>query len=142
MYFPNGKPFNPLLGQKTEKNLRVSFLPFLYSFVKFSKKPRKVTPQTQNIALAYQKTINIWFPRWCLMRKWFANKFISYFKIGKKWWKSISFLYVDFDNRERVSWHQIRFYIKWWASLCCNYYILVWQTWQIYAMKILRLIFN
>ena len=27
-------------------------------------------------------------------------------------------------------------------ALCCNHYILVWQTWRIYAMKILRLIFN
>ena len=90
-------------------------MPFLYSFVKFSKRPRKGTSQTQNIALAYQKTLNIWFPRWYLMRKRFANKLKIYFNIGKKWWKSIFFLYVDFDNRERVSWHQISFYIKWWV---------------------------
>ena len=117
MFLPHGKPFNTLLGQKIAKNLKFSFLPILYSFVKFAKKPRKVTLQTQNIAFAYQKTLNIWFPTWFLMRKWFANKVQSYFKIGGKndENKFLSFICINFDNRERVTCHQIRFYIKWWV---------------------------
>ena len=36
-------------------------------------------------------------------------------KSSEKYWKSNCLLQVNFENRNRVNWHQLMFYIKWWV---------------------------
>ena len=36
-------------------------------------------------------------------------------KYKEKWWKTACQLQMNFDDRKRVSWHQLMFHIKWWV---------------------------
>ena len=46
---------------------------------------------------------------------YFLQNHIFRLKSSEKYWKSNCLLQVNFENRNRVNWHQLMFYIKWWV---------------------------
>ena len=48
---------------------------------------------------------------------YFLQNHIFRLKSSEKYWKSNCLLQVNFENRNRVNWHQLMFYIKWWDFL-------------------------
>ena len=46
---------------------------------------------------------------------YFLQNHIFRLKSSEKYWKSNCLLQVNFENRNRVNWHQLMFHIKWWV---------------------------